>query len=244
MSHVIEIKNLVVDFHHKRALDGLSLKVRQGEIFGFLGPNGAGKTTAIKALLGLISPDQGEVLLHGLPPSRLASRAKIGFLPEEATYYRFLSPAEILSFYGEIFGMPKRVLKDRIQNLLSLVGLSDVQNRPIHTFSKGMVQKVSLAQALIHEPETLILDEPTSGLDPLARMNLRKILTDLKKEGRTIFFSSHELSEVELICDSIAIIKEGRLVKAGLIHEVLGAHKDLPLERFFLETIRGEGEKS
>jgi len=244
MSHVIEIKNLVVDFHHKRALDGLSLKVRQGEIFGFLGPNGAGKTTAIKALLGLISPDQGEVLLHGLPPSRLASRAKIGFLPEEATYYRFLSPAEILSFYGEIFGMPKRVLKDRIQNLLSLVGLSDVQNRPIHTFSKGMVQKVSLAQALIHEPETLILDEPTSGLDPLARMNLRKILTDLKKEGRTIFFSSHELSEVELICDSIAIIKEGRLVKAGLIHEVLGAYKDLPLERFFLETIRGEGEKS
>ena len=244
MDHVVEIKNLVVDYHHHRALDGLSLKVRKGEIFGFIGPNGAGKTTTIKALLGLISPTQGEVLLHGLPPSRPEARAKIGFLPEEALYYRFLSPVEILSFYGEIFGMPKKVLKGRIQNLLSLVGLSDVGNRPIHTFSKGMVQKVSLAQALIHEPETLILDEPTSGLDPLARMNLRKILTDLKKEGRTIFFSSHELSEVELICDSIAIIKEGRLVKAGLIHEVLGAHKDLHLERFFLETIRGEGGKS
>jgi len=244
LGHVIEIKNLVVDYRHHRALDGLSLKVREGEIFGFIGPNGAGKTTAIKALLGLISPNQGEVLLHGLPPSRPAARAKIGFLPEEATYYRFLSPVEILSFYGEILGMPKQVLRDRIQNILSLVGLSDVRNRPIHTFSKGMVQKVSLAQALIHEPETLILDEPTSGLDPLARMNLRKILTDLKKAGRTIFFSSHELSEVELICDSIAIIKEGRLVKAGLIHEVLGAHKDLHLERFFLETIRGEGGKS
>ena len=244
MSHVIEIKNLVVNYHHHRALDGLSLKVREGEIFGFIGPNGAGKTTAIKTLLGLISPTQGEVLLHGLSPSRPEARAKIGFLPEEALYYRFLSPAEILSFYGEIFGMPKKILRDRIQNLLSLVGLSDVRDRPIHTFSKGMVQKVSLAQALIHEPETLILDEPTSGLDPLARMNLRKILTDLKKAGRTIFFSSHELSEVELICDSIAIIKEGRLVKAGLIHEVLGAHKDLHLERFFLETIQGEGEKN
>ena len=240
MGHVIEIKNLVVNYHHRRALDGLSLNVRQGEIFGFLGPNGAGKTTTIKTLLGLISPNEGEVLLHGSLPSQVGSRRKVGFLPEEATYYRFLSPAEILSFYGETFGIPKPILKDRIQTLLSLVGLSDVRNRPIHTFSKGMTQKVSLAQSLINEPETLILDEPTSGLDPLARMDLRNILMDLKKKGCTIFFSSHELSEVELVCDSIAIIKSGRLVKSGLIREVIGTQKDLHLERFFLETIQGE----
>ena len=238
MEHVIDIQNLVVSYGKKRVLDGLSLQVRKGEIFGFLGPNGAGKSTTIKTVLGLILPSEGGILLHGLPPSRTESRAKVGYLPEEATYYRFLSPVEILTFYGEIFKIPKEVLKKRIEKLLVLVGLADVRDKLISTFSKGMVQKVSLAQALINEPETLILDEPTSGLDPLARMDLRKILFDLKNEGRTIFFSSHELSDVELLCDSVAILKAGKIIKHGPLSEVLGATQDRNLERFFVDTVK------
>ena len=241
MNQVIRIEGLVVSYRDKRALDGLSLSVRRGEIFGFLGPNGAGKSTTIKALLGLVLPDAGRLLLHGLPPSHPGSRAKIGFLPEEANYYRYLTPVELLSFYGEVLGVPKNVLNQRIEKLLGLVGLLDVRHKPIRAFSKGMAQKVSLAQALVNEPETLILDEPTSGLDPLARSALHGILAGLKKEGRTIFFSSHELSEVELLCDSIAILKSGRVIRAGSLREVLGDHGEKSLERFFLNTIQGEG---
>ena len=237
MDNVVDIQNLVVNYGKKRALDGLSLEVRRGEIFGFIGPNGAGKTTTIKSILGLILPKEGTVLLHGFTPSDVRSRQVVGYLPEEATYYRFLSPVEILSFYGEIFRIPKQELKKRIQRLMELVGLADVQNKQISTYSKGMVQKVNLAQALINEPQTLILDEPTSGLDPMARLDLRKILTDLKKEGRTIFFSSHELSEVELLCDSVAILKAGKIIKSGSLQDVLGAAKDYHLERFFIDTI-------
>ena len=239
MTSVIEINALTVDYAHKRALDNLSLKVTQGEIFGFLGPNGAGKTTAIKTLLGLIFPKSGHILLHNLLPTNPESRRKVGFLSEEANYYRFLTPLEILMFYGDICKVPRDAAKKRIPRLLELVGLSDVKNKQVGTFSKGMTQKISLAQALIHEPETLILDEPTSGLDPIARMDLRKILKDLKNEGKTIFFSSHELSEVELLCDSIAILKAGRLVKSGSLQEVLGS-SDQHLESFFIQTIKGE----
>lgn len=239
MGYAIRIQNLVVDYHRKRALDGLTLEVKQGEIFGFLGPNGAGKTTAIKALLGLVPPSGGSVFLHGLPPQDIRSRQKVGFLPEEAFYYRFLTPVEVLKFYGEIFRVPKPVLKERIQKLLSLVGLLDVQRKPLGSFSKGMVQKVSLAQALINDPETLILDEPMSGLDPLARWDLRKLLSGLKEQGRTIFFSSHELSEVELLCDSIAVIQSGRLIRSGPLAEILKDRESRHLETFFLETIRG-----
>ena len=238
MPSVIEIQNLVVGYDKKNILDGLSLTVRRGEIFGFLGLNGAGKSTTIKAILGLIHPVSGQVLLHGLPPSDVRSRIRVGFLPEEATYYRFLTPLEILNFMGELFGIPKSILKKRIPDLLELVGLTEVRNKLLGTFSKGMAQKLGLAQALVNEPETLILDEPTSGLDPLARMDLRKILKDLKKRGRTIFFSSHELSEAELLCDSIAIIHSGRLIKSGSLQDVLGDAREENLELFFLETIR------
>ncbi len=239
MEHVIQIEDLVVDYGRQRALDGLTLNVREGEIFGFLGPNGAGKSTAIKTLLGLIPFTSGRVRLNGSPPSDIRSRRSVGFLPEEAFYYRFLTPVEILKFYGEIFGIPKRILKQRIEKLLDLVGLEAVRKKPLSTFSKGMVQKLSLAQALVNEPRTLILDEPTSGLDPLARMELRRILSGLKKEGRTIFFSSHELSEAELLCDSVAILKSGKLLRFGPLAEVLRDRKDRNLENFFLDAIRG-----
>ncbi len=238
MTPVIEINDLVVDYAHKRVLNGLSLNVRQGEIFGFIGPNGAGKSTTIKALLGLIFPTSGKVVLHGLSPSHPESRRKVGFLPEEANYYRFLTPIEILNFYGHICEVSRSVMAKRIPELLELVGLSDVKNKQIGTFSKGMTQKISLAQVLIHEPDTLILDEPTSGLDPISRMDLRKILKDLKDRGKTIFFSSHELSEVELLSDSIAILKDGKLVRSGSLNDILGKN-DQHLERFFIQTIKG-----
>ncbi len=238
MTPAIEIEDLVVEYKNKRALDGLSLKVEPGHIVGFLGPNGAGKSTTIKTLLGLIFPRSGTVRIHGNSPIHPEARRRIGFLPEEATYYRFLTPAEILRFYGDICGVDRALLKDRIEKLLALVGLGPVRNRPIGTFSKGMAQKVSLAQAMINDPDTLILDEPTSGLDPLARMELRTILRDLRAQGKTIFFSSHELSEVELLCDSLSILKGGRIVRAGPVDRVLDV-KGESLERFFIRVIGG-----
>lgn len=236
----IEITDLSIFYGSKKALENLSLTVRTGEIFGFLGPNGAGKSSTIKAILGLIDYQKGSIQLNGLPAQDPASRAFVGFLPEEANYYRFLTPAETLRFYGEIFEIPSVLLKDRIEKYLNLTGLWPVRHKPISTFSKGMTQKVSLAQALINEPKTLILDEPTTGLDPLAKMDLRKILIELKKEGRTIFFSSHELSEVEMLCDSVAILKGGRILKQGSLASILDGSKEKSLELYFLKTIQEE----
>lgn len=239
MTAAIECRALKVIFGSKTALDGLDLSVRRGEVFGFLGPNGAGKSTTIKTLLGLVRPQSGEAFLDGLPASDPQARKKIGFLPEEATYYRFLNPLEILAFYGKLSGMPSDLIRKRSDELLDLVGLGAVKKKALSTFSKGMVQKVSLAQALLHDPEILILDEPTSGLDPLARIGLRDILHDLNRRGKTIFFSSHELSEVELLCHSVAIVCGGRAIRSGPLGEVLSGRTH-ELEKFFIETIRSQ----
>ena len=239
MANVIEVRNLAVHYAGKKAVDGLSFDVKAGEIFGFLGPNGSGKSTTIKSLLGLVFPSAGSVRVNGHSPSDPASRAKIGFMPEEATYYRFLNPKEILSFYGRVFGMGRAERARRIDLLLDLVGLSHAAHKPLSTFSKGMVQKVSLAQALMQDPDMLILDEPTTGLDPLAKMQLRTLLSDLKKKGKTVFFSSHELSEAELLCDSIVIIQAGKTLRSGALKEVLGAQGSHSLEQFFLKTVQG-----
>ncbi len=239
MDPVIELVNVVVRYDAKRALDGLSLRVHPGEIFGFLGPNGAGKSTTIKTILGLILPDSGTVRLHGLPASDVRARAAVGFMPEETAYYKFLTPLELLDFYGKLFGMPRRERRERAKALLAQVGLDGpVQRRCLSTFSKGMAQKVSLAQALINDPRTLVLDEPTSGLDPLARADLHRLLDSLRREGRTIFFSSHELSEVELLCDSVAVVCEGRVVRSGAMKELVGAAAGSSLERFFIRTVK------
>ena len=236
---VIEVQDLSVSYGGRRVVERLSFQVRRGEVFGFLGPNGAGKTTTIKALLGLVFPSSGKALLHGLPSMSPASRVKIGFMPEEATYYRFLTPVELLTFYGEIFGVPRVELARRVDALLDLVGLTSVRNKPLSAFSKGMVQKVSLAQALVNDPETLILDEPTTGLDPLAKNQLRHILSGLREKGKTVFFSSHELSEVELISDSVLILKAGRVLRSGPLREMLQGRGDRSLEKYFLETVEG-----
>jgi ABC-2 type transport system ATP-binding protein len=235
---VIEFLDVVVGYDKRRVLDGLSFRVDAGETFGFLGPNGAGKSTTIKTLLGFLTPQSGTVRLHSLNPQNPRARALVGFLPEETTYHRYLTPVETLEFYGRLSGLSKSEVRAKIPKLLEKLGLEPVKNKLLKTFSKGMVQKVSLAQALLHEPRTLILDEPMSGLDPLARLELRETLRGLKEEGRTIFFSSHELSEVELLCDSVAILNQGRLILSGGLEDVLGARGDRQLERFFIETIQ------
>ena len=239
MANALEVQDLVVQYSDRRVVDGLSFQVGRGKTFGFLGPNGAGKSTTIKTLLGLVFPSSGEVSVHSLPPTDPRSRAKIGFMPEEATYYRYLTPREILDFYGRLFLIPRIELKKRSERLLELVGLAPYAGRQLGTFSKGMVQKVSLAQALINDPETLILDEPTTGLDPLAKAHLRVLLTELKKQGKTVFFSSHELSEAELLCDAVLIIKSGKALRGGTLDEVLAGQGAHSLEKFFLNTIEG-----
>ncbi len=237
-AYAIEASDLVVHYGKYEALKSVSLKVKKGDTFGFIGPNGAGKSTFIKTTLGLLLPVSGSVLLNGLPPRDTASRAKLGFVPEEANYYRYLTPEEILRFYGRIFGIAKPVLEPRITELLKLVGLEQVRRKRASTFSKGMMQKISLAQALINDPDTLILDEPTSGLDPLAKLNLREILLRLREQGKTLFFSSHELSEVALLSDSIAIIVGGKVQAAGPLKEVVG-DGERNLERLFIELVKG-----
>lgn len=237
MAAVIEIKELTVAYGKTKALDKLSLKVEPGEIFGFLGPNGAGKTTAIKAILGLIPVAAGAVTIQGLHPSRRAARKKIGYLPEDASYHSFLTPSEILKFYGEIFGIPKTELKKRVRGLLEFVGLAEYQKKRVSELSKGTVQKIGLAQALVNQPDILVLDEPTSGLDPIARMELRNTLNTLRKEGRTIFFSSHELSEVETLSNTITILKKGRVVCGGSLDNIMGSGDGKSLEQHFIEAV-------
>lgn len=236
---IIEIDRLGVEYQKRRVLNSLSLEVKRGEIYGFLGPNGAGKTTTIKTLLGFIPRYSGSVLIDGLSPSNPRSRSRVGYLPEECTYYRFLTPVENLAFYGKLCGLRGSGLKNRIEDVIALTGLGDHRKKPVSALSKGTVQKLGLAQALLHSPAILILDEPTSGLDPLARMELRRTLAALKERGCTIFFSSHELSEVELVCDSLAIVKSGAVLRGGSLSAVLGSAGPHSLERFFLDTIGG-----
>jgi ABC-2 type transport system ATP-binding protein len=222
------------------ALSGVDISAKRGEIFGFLGPNGAGKTTAIKLMLGIMRPQKGEVKILELDPFLNIARYRIGFMPETADYYQFMTPRETLYFYGDLCDVPRVVLNDRIPRLLGLAGLEKVSDRLIKTFSKGMKQKVSFAQALINDPDLLILDEPTSGLDPISRKNMRDVILALRTEGKTILFSSHELSEAELICDRIAILNNGKVLASGELADFLGkkGEKD-SLERYFLRTIGG-----
>ncbi len=222
------------------ALESIDLSIKKGEIFGFLGPNGAGKTTTIKLILGLMLPSAGRIRIFGNNPSLPGARKNIGFMPETANYYWYLTPFELLKFYGNIFGVKKNALKERINSLLELVGLSERKNSLMRTFSKGMLQKLNLAQSLINDPDLLILDEPTTGLDPIAKMKMRDILIDLRKKGKTIFFSSHELSEVEIISDKVAILKRGRLLKEAVPQNLLNEKGErVTLDKYFFDLVKG-----
>jgi ABC-2 type transport system ATP-binding protein len=220
----------------KPALQELSLSVHAGEIFGFLGPNGAGKTTTINVLLGFIPPTRGTAYLFGFDVRQPIARQRIGYLPEMTYYYKFLTAEELLRLYARIFGIPPREADQRIDRLLKLVELEPVRKRLIKTYSKGMQQRVGLAQALINDPDLLVLDEPTSGLDPLGRMKVREIIQRLKNDGKTVFFSSHELGEVETVCDRVAIINHGQLKTLGRVDELVARH-GANLEKVFLDII-------
>ncbi len=201
-------------FGEKVAVRNLSLAVRRGQIFGFLGPNGAGKSTSVKMLLGLVKPSSGESLVLGLPSGDVEVRRRIGFLPEDFRFYTWLTASELLKLHGRLCGMTAARLRDRIPALLELVGLTTHREKRLRDFSKGMLQRIGLAQALIHEPDLVFLDEPTSGLDPMGRRLVRDIIRAQRDRGATVFLNSHLLSEVEITCDHVAFIKEGEVVAA------------------------------
>jgi len=190
----------------------LSLAVRRGEIFGFLGPNGAGKSTSIKMLLGLVKPTSGEAYVLGAPSSDVDVRRKIGFLPEDFQFYEWLTAAELLELHGRLSGVSASKLRDRVPALIDLVGLTPHRDKRLQDFSKGMLQRIGLAQALIHEPELIFLDEPTSGLDPMGRRMVRDIIRAQRERGATVFLNSHLLSEIEITCDEVVFIREGEVV--------------------------------
>lgn len=233
---VIEIKKLNKVFHvgffrrRVHVVKDLSLVIQPGEIFGFLGPNGAGKTTTLKMLMGLIYPTSGEVKLFGQASSDLRAKARIGFLPEHPYFYEYLTGFEFLDFYGRLFGLSGSIRTVRVERLLELVGLTHAQEIPLRKYSKGMIQRVGIAQALINDPDLIVLDEPMSGLDPMGRKDVRDIIFKLKENGKTVFFSSHILQDVEMVSDRVAILNKGQLQKVGSLRDLLAQNLSHELE--------------
>ena len=240
MNSVVEIRGVSRRFGDVRAVDNLTLSLGTGEIMGFLGANGAGKTTTIKMLLGLIRPTSGTVSVLGGDPSDAKVRAKIGYMPEIAYYYPYLNARELLAFYGGLCGMDGNTIRARTDELLETVGLAEAAKRPLKTYSKGMLQRAGIAQALLHDPDLLVLDEPFTGLDPLARIHFRELMHRLREQGKSIFFSSHELGETELLCDKVAIMKAGRAVYQGPVRQLAG-DGERNLERIFLDVLSKGG---
>ena len=243
MSVILKIENLRVEYRARElgqavkvAVDDLNLQVEEGQVFGFLGPNGAGKTTTMNVLLGFIPATRGDAYLFGVNVQKPIARQRLGYLPELTYYYKFLTAEELLRFYARLFRIPRAEVESRINQVLKLVELEKARKQLIKTYSKGMQQRVGLAQALINQPDLLILDEPTSGLDPLGRMKVREIIQRLKAEGKTVFFSSHELGEVETVCDRVAILHEGKLREEGRVDE-LQAKYQYDLEKIFLKVV-------
>jgi ABC-2 type transport system ATP-binding protein len=227
MNQIIKTIDLTKEFQPSfsfrkiAALTELSLEVKRGEVFGFLGPNGAGKTTTFKLLVGLLHPTRGKIFLWGEDHYKIELKSKIGFLPESPYFYNYLKAKEYLHLCGQLFGINAKERHNKIDTLLERMGLKDHKNALIKTYSKGMLQRLGLAQALIHDPELLILDEPMSGLDPLGRKEVRDIMLELKAQGKTIIFSTHILSDVETVCDRVGIIIKGKLSDCGPVENLL-----------------------
>jgi len=203
------------------AVHNLNLRVESGEVYGLLGPNGSGKSTTLKMILGLVTPTKGRAHIFGCDSTQVATRRSVGFLPESPYFYKFLTGAETLRFFGKLCGLSGWDLKDRVQELLDLVGLTEVRNQRLGTYSKGMLQRIGLAQALINEPALLVLDEPTAGVDPAGSRDIRNLIVDLKKHGVTVLLSSHLLEQVQEICDRIGILARGALVREGHLQELI-----------------------
>ena len=211
-------------------LSEVSLSVAQGEIFGFLGHNGAGKTTTMKILLGLLRATSGRVELLGSPTENVAVRSQIGYLPESPYFYDYLTAEEFLCFYGKLAGLARETIQNRILELLESVSLTEARHRQLRKFSKGMLQRIGLAQALIHDPELIILDEPMSGLDPSGRKEVRDLILGLRDQGKTVFFSTHIISDVEMICDRVGILARGKMLALGRIEDLVNEHEARSVE--------------
>jgi ABC-2 type transport system ATP-binding protein len=225
----IEIENLTKDYptgfldlKTKRSLDALTMQVETGEVFGFLGPNGAGKSTTIKLLMSLIFPTAGTARILGKPISDIAMHQDIGYLPEQPYFYDYLTAAELLDYFARIHGLKESDRRERIEKMLKKVGLETAGKIQLRKYSKGMLQRVGLAQAILHDPQVVILDEPMSGLDPVGRREVRDIILELKHEGKTVLFSTHILSDAEMLCDRVGVIVGGKLRGTGAPDELVG----------------------
>jgi len=223
----VEIQGLRKVYGHIIAVDDISLATYRGEAFGFLGPNGAGKSTVVKILTGLVTPTKGSVRVLGQPINHVQSRKRVGYLPEFPSFHRWFKAREFLEFHGRLYGLSGTYLEKRISEVLEMVGLSGRESQKLGTFSKGMLQRIGLAQAIIHKPELVILDELVSGLDPVGQRDMRDLLRELKTEGTSIFLNSHLLADVEALCDRVAIINQGRILKVGAPAELFDKKKIL-----------------
>lgn len=244
MNYVVEIDNLSKDYEtgfwrKKRvnALDGISLSVAGGQIFGFLGGNGAGKTTTIKILMGLLFPTGGSAKILGNDISDVSMHQTIGYCPENPYFYDYLTPRELLTYFGDLFGMNPSASKAKAEMLLAKVGLDEKDwNKQLRKFSKGMLQRVGLAQSLVNDPELVFLDEPMSGLDPMGRREIRELIAELRAKGTTVFMSTHILSDVEALCDEVAILRKGKLAATGKLDDLLASQGE---NQVFEITLRG-----
>ncbi len=263
MTAAVEIDGLVKDFRPglglraKRVLHGVTFNVEAGELFGFVGPNGAGKTTTLKVLMGLIRPTGGRASILGCDVREHDYRRHVGFLPEAPYFYDYLSGAEFLHFYAKVCGVPGAERDARVAELLGLVGLDHAGAARLRTYSKGMLQRIGIAQALVHDPQVVFLDEPMSGIDPIGRKEIRDLILHLKDEGKTVFMNTHILSDVEMLCDRVAVIVKGRIRFDGRPHEfstagdpetdVVLAHAPAALvddlERAASQALRGHGDR-
>jgi ABC-2 type transport system ATP-binding protein len=224
----VDIRDLVKDFQSPlrgvqafRAVDGVSIRIRPGEVYGLIGPNGSGKSTTMKALLGLLAPTSGSCAIFGKDSMKVDSRNDVGFLPENPYFYKHLTGAETLRFYGKLCNIRGKILEARVNELLDLVDLSNARDRRLGGYSKGMLQRIGLAQALVQEPRLLILDEPTAGVDPLGSRQIRDLILKLRDRGITVFLCSHLLEQVQEVCDHVGIIFQGRMVKEGRLDELV-----------------------
>lgn len=233
----VSIRNLDKFMDGSQILFDVNLTIGEGEVFGFLGPNGAGKTTTMKAILGLIKPDNGTVEILGDTTLSTETRARIGFMPENTYLYKYLTGREFLRFNGKFFNITDADLDEKIEELLHKVGLDTAGDRLLAKYSKGMLQRIGLAQAIINNPSVVFLDEPMSGLDPIGRKMIKDLILELKANGTTVFFNTHILSDVESICDRFAIIHQGYIIADGSVHDL-----DKPLEEYFIEKIHENTE--
>lgn len=226
----VEVNQLIKDFKGPfrgkkvRAVKNVSLRIAPGEVYGLIGPNGSGKSTTMKAVLGLVRPTSGSCAIFGRDSLKVDSRNEVGFLPENPYFYKHLTAAETVKFYGKLCGMRGLILRNRVEELLELVGLQDARDRRLRGFSKGMLQRIGLAQALVQEPRLVVLDEPTAGVDPVGSRQIRDLILRLKRNGTTVFLCSHLLEQVQEVCDRVGIIHQGTLVKEGRLDDLIALH--------------------